>query len=223
MKKVISFCLWGDDPKYCVGALKNAELREKIYPDWECHFYIQKDVPTKYIEELNSIDMVETKISEAEGDWKFTVERFKAIDGEDVERVIFRDTDSRLNNREAEAVKKWMEEDTSLHIMRDHPRHGNFQILAGMWGLKKEKFTYSMQGTITDFESRKIEGQYHYDQIFLASYVWPIFSADCTIHDEIFVKKPFPTKREGTFFVGQSFDENDETPQDAVEERNQYE
>ena len=70
MKKVISFCLWGDDAKYCVGALKNAELREKIYPDWECYFYIQKDVPKKYIEELNSIDMVETEIVDAEADWK---------------------------------------------------------------------------------------------------------------------------------------------------------
>ena len=222
MKKVISFCLWGDDPKYGVGALKNAKLRGKIYPDWECHFYIQKDVPKKYIEELNSIDMVETKIVDAKADWKFTVERFKVIDEEDIERAIFRDTDSRLNNRESEAVKEWEEKDTALHVMRDHPRHGNFPILAGMWGLKKEKFNYGMEDTIKDYEKRKIEGQYHYDQIFLSSYLWPSFIGDCTIHDEIFLKESFPTKREGSLFVGQSFDENDETPQDAVDELKRY-
>ena len=32
MKKVISFCLWGNDPKYNVGAIRNAEIAKEIYP-----------------------------------------------------------------------------------------------------------------------------------------------------------------------------------------------
>ena len=31
-KRVIAFSLWGDQPIYTVGALKNAELAPKIYP-----------------------------------------------------------------------------------------------------------------------------------------------------------------------------------------------
>ena len=38
--KIISFCLWGDLPKYNVGAIRNAELAQKIYPDWICRFHI---------------------------------------------------------------------------------------------------------------------------------------------------------------------------------------
>ena len=34
MKKVISFSLWGDNPKYTIGAIKNAELIDTIYPGW---------------------------------------------------------------------------------------------------------------------------------------------------------------------------------------------
>ena len=29
-KKIISFSLWGNNPKYCVGAIKNAELQKNI-------------------------------------------------------------------------------------------------------------------------------------------------------------------------------------------------
>ena len=32
MTKVIGFSLWGDNPKYTVGATRNAQLARKIYP-----------------------------------------------------------------------------------------------------------------------------------------------------------------------------------------------
>ncbi len=36
MKRVISYSLWGDNPKYTIGAIKNAELALTYYPDFEC-------------------------------------------------------------------------------------------------------------------------------------------------------------------------------------------
>ena len=47
--------------------------------------------------------------------------------------MIFRDTDSRLNQREKVAVDKWLESDKDFHILRDHPYHTT-QIMGGMWG-----------------------------------------------------------------------------------------
>jgi len=32
MKKVVSFSLWGDNPIYNIGAIRNAELAKEIYP-----------------------------------------------------------------------------------------------------------------------------------------------------------------------------------------------
>jgi hypothetical protein len=52
MKKVISFSLWGDNPKYCVGAVRNAEIAPVHYPDWVCRFHVGKSVPTQYVEAL---------------------------------------------------------------------------------------------------------------------------------------------------------------------------
>lgn len=211
MKKIISFSLWGDNPKYCVGAIKNAVLKKQYYPDWICRFYVNENVPNSYVNELKNIKETEVILSSKNPDWTFTTERFCAIDDDDVSHVIFRDTDSRLNKREADAVNEWIQNKTAIHIMRDHPYHGSFPILAGMWGINKSKFPYSMKETLNLYSQQKIESQYHYDQIFLYSCIWPNFHQDSTIHDEFFLKKPFPSQRIKNQFVGQSFDEHDNT------------
>ena len=54
MKKVISFSLWGDDPKYTIGAIRNAELAKTVYPGWVPRFYCAKNsVPENIINQLN--------------------------------------------------------------------------------------------------------------------------------------------------------------------------
>ena len=54
MKKIISFCVWGNNPKYCIGAIKNAILAKQIYPDWICRYHCDKSVPKDIIEKNNS-------------------------------------------------------------------------------------------------------------------------------------------------------------------------
>lgn len=222
MKKVISFSLWGNNPKYCIGAIKNAVLKDYYYPNWICKFYIHKDVPDEYTSILKKFKDIEICIISQNTDWEISLERFKAIDDPDVSHVIFRDTDSRLNQRESDAVNQWINEDTCLHVMKDHPYHGNFPILAGMCGINKNKFIYKMSDFIQLYENKKIIPQYYYDQIFLENYIWTNFNQDATIHDEFFLKKPYPTKRIENQFVGQSFDENDNTPIEHIEILKKY-
>ena len=210
---LISFSLWGDNPKYTIGAIKNAQLAGTIYPGWTCRFYCAKTVPEKIILELSKVSQV--FIINKKGDWKFTTERFKAIDEKEVKFVIFRDTDSRLNNREAAAVNKWIKSEKTLHIMKDHPAHGGFPILAGMWGLKKDGFSLSMEDMLSLYNN---EEQYHYDQIFLRDYIWKFYSSDYLAHDEFFLKTKFPSKRIGKEYVGKPFNA-DGTPSIPADER----
>ena len=57
MKKVISFNLWGNNPIYNIGAIKNVELAKVFYPEFECWFYIhQESVPIETIIELQKND-----------------------------------------------------------------------------------------------------------------------------------------------------------------------
>ena len=140
MKKIITFSLWGNNPTYNIGAIKNAELAKYAYPDFECWFYIHKDtVPQQTVDALNSL--TNTKIIFKTGDLnnencKPRMWRFEAIDDEEVELVLSRDTDTRILLREKLAVDEWIQSNQMFHIMRDHPHH-NFSILAGMFGTKK--------------------------------------------------------------------------------------
>ena len=213
MKKIISFSLWGTNPIYNIGAIKNSELAKTIYPDWVCRYYVGKSVPTEIIEKLNSFDNTEIILMDTDGDWTGMFWRFYPSSEDDVDVVIVRDCDSRLNEREKNAVDEWLESDKGFHIMRDHPYHGT-KILGGMWGSKK--------GTITEMKpliDEYVKGNFwQVDQFFLRDIIYPLIKNNCTVHDEFFDNKPFPSKRERNRFVGQAFNENDDMlyPEHAI-------
>lgn len=149
MKKIISYSLWGDDPMYNVGAIENAANAEELYPDWICRYYVGESVPSETLEKLSSKPNTEVILVKSENDWTSSIWRFLAIDDSDI--VIFRDTDSRLTNRERVAVNEWLESGKPVHIMRDHPYHTE-KILAGMWGVRTKAFMKVLN------EGSKVEG-----------------------------------------------------------------
>jgi hypothetical protein len=208
MKKIISFSLWGDNPKYTIGSIRNAELSKEIYPDWVCRFYIGRSTPNNIVDKLKSFDNTEVIIMDVDGDWTGMFWRFYAASDEDVDVVIVRDCDSRVNLREKEAVNEWLESDKGFHIMRDHPYHTT-EILGGMWGSKK--------GVITDIKkeiNEYIKGDFwQVDQNFLREKIYPLVKNNSLVHDEYQLynvdKKPFPSIRKNKEFVGDVFDEND--------------
>ena len=65
--KVISFSLWGDNPIYTVGAIRNAELAETIYPGWECWFFVGTSVPSSVVKDLEERDNCVVMRMEEEG------------------------------------------------------------------------------------------------------------------------------------------------------------
>ncbi len=203
MKKVVSFCLWGDSPKYCVGAIRNAELVKHFYPDWESWFYCGSSVPSGVLQEIE--DAGGKIIARQEiGDWTGTFWRFEPIADPEVDIMICRDTDSRLSKREAIAVDSWLRSDKLFHVMRDHPAH-SIEILAGMWGARKP-----ILGDMLHLINNYTKGNFwQVDQNFLREVVWPRIAYTTCTHDEFFAKISFPEKREGGEFVGQVYDEND--------------
>jgi hypothetical protein len=205
MKKIISFSLWGTNSIYNIGAIRNAELAKDIYPEWICRYYVGKSVPSEIIEKLNSFDNTEIIFMDTDGDWTGMFWRFYPASDNDVDVVIVRDCDSRLNLREKHAVDEWLNSDKGFHIMRDHPAHGT-EILGGMWGSKK--------GVVTEMEpliKEYVKGDFwQVDQNFLREKIYPSVKDNSMVHDEYFEHKPFPKHRENKTFVGQAFNENDE-------------
>lgn len=204
MKKVISFSLWGDNPKYCVGAVRNSELAKIVYPDWEAWFYCGNSVPSSTIKQIEDSGGKVIKKNNA-GDWRGMFWRFEPITHPDVEVMISRDADSRLSKREFFAVSAWLKSDKLFHVMRDHPAH-SVPILGGMWGAKKP-----ILGDMIHLIDAYNKGNFwQVDQNFLREVVWPRVSYTTLTHDEFFTKNsPFPTQRLNNEFVGDVYDEND--------------
>lgn len=181
MKKVITFSLWGNNPTYNIGSIKNAILAKEFYPDFECWFYIHEEtVPFETIENLSKLD--NTKIILKNGDLnncKPMMWRFEAIDEPDVEIMMSRDTDTRILLREKLAVDEWLNSDKLFHIMRDHPYHLEV-IMGGMFGIKKNKIIENWKDKMNTYNQNST--LYGYDQYFLRDYVYPYIKDNVIIH-----------------------------------------
>jgi len=139
--KIISFSLWGSNPIYTVGAVKNAVIAADLFPNWVCVFYCFKSVPISIVNQLIEMPNVDVRMVSDEYnqlDNRGMFHRFLPADQVGVEYMISRDTDSRLSAREKVAVDEWLASGADLHVMRDHPYHG-VPILGGMWGVKGSK------------------------------------------------------------------------------------
>lgn len=203
MKKIISFSLWGDNPTYTIGAIKQSALAKKHFPGWICRFYVADCVSEDIINTIKSQD--NTEIAEmGPGDWTAMFWRFYPASEPDVEVMISRDTDSRLNSRESAAVNEWLKSEKDFHIMRDHPQHGT-EILGGMWGVRGNILA-NLKELITRYDKGNF---WQVDQNFLREMVFPLVKNNSCVHDEYFQKIPFPTKRKPGLFIGQAFDQDD--------------
>ena len=204
MKKVISYSLWGDNPIYTHGALRNLEMAKEIYPEWTCRFYLDKNVPEDIVTKLKEGGAEVYKYMK-DGDWYAMFWRFLPASDPKVDVMISRDCDSRLTVREKEAVEEWLKSDKLFHIMRDHPYHKT-EILGGMWGVKKPLLN-NMKNLMSSY---KMGNFWQTDQNFLRERVYPIVKDQSMVHDEYFDKTGFPSARIDGEFVGEAFNENDE-------------
>lgn len=206
MKKVISFCLWGINPKYCVGAIRNAELAPKIYPGWECWFYIADSVPKQYIDQLSGFSHVKLiPMPPGFDGWRGMFARFLPASDPSVEIFISRDCDSRLNEREAAAVNEWLNSSYFISCIQDHPYHLSRIMLGGMWGAKKG-ICSDIKDLIYKFID-KYSDSWDIDQDFLQSYILPKIKHAILLHSDFCGKRiPYNQLPDGGF-IGEIFDE----------------
>ena len=213
--KLITFSLWGEDPKYGVGAIRNAELARIFYPDWICKFYVgYSNYNNDYavVDTLEEMDNTIVVHMDEPGDWRAMFWRFCNENGlEEVEAFISRDCDSRLGEREAAAVQEWMSSTKLVHSMGDHPYHFNPSqaLMGGMFGMKKHACP-EMTELVERFVM-KYPDAWQCDQDFLKDVIWPIVQHKVLAHSDIHARcQPFPVARENKEFVGAIIGPNEE-------------
>jgi len=216
-KRVISYGLYGTNPKYTHGAIRNAELVETYFPGWVIRFYVGSDVPVEIISKLSSLGAEIFPIENIKGNIAGMFWRFLVADDPTVDRFIVRDSDSRLNARERFAVEEWINSGKGIHTIRDHVNHRR-PLNGGLWGGTK--------GAINDMtemvKSWSNKNNYGADLQFLNQIVWEKVKNNQIGHDAYSCNdfpnsKPFPTKRYNNYqHVGQVFDEFDRPRMDDI-------
>ena len=188
MKKVISFSLYGKNPKYLVGAVRNTELQKEIFPDWTCRFYVTRDVPGNIVRQLenNGAEVLAVKKNNVPT-VTLTSQRFLAAVSEDVDVCLIRDTDDRLNRRQKNMVDQWLESGKGWHMIRDYPPHVQ-PIMGGSWGVRKGRIRLDMQKLI-----QRRAWLYVNDQDFLWDNIHPLIGdGDMLVHSN-FTRYPGET------------------------------
>ena len=215
MKKIIAFSLWGNNPKYTIGALENIKAQKMLFPDWSCRFYCHTGMHPSDVDKLRNVnDTVEIVLVDEipyichmnSPGWFW---RFNVLTDNSIDRVVIRDADSRLTQRDLNCVKDWEKSKLPFHIIRDHSLHST-RIMAGMWGATRE-FINSIDyiTLLKQFDNLKYPNIYGIDQEFLARMIYPLIKDKACIHDdwhrysdEINVRK-IPHFRDGNHFIGE--------------------
>lgn len=203
-QNVIAFALFGGLPKYCETAVLNAQERARIYPDWTCHFYVDDSVPRHVLGRLCAAGSRVFQVDSVERQWPGPMWRFIACDEPGLHRVIFRDADSLIGEREAGAVDEWVAGGMRFHHMRDGASHTEL-LMAGLWGCTGGALP-PMRELVDRFLQAPLASSHFADQHFLRRMVWPYARDSLLQHDSLFGfrdPRPFPEgPRRDDFHVG---------------------
>lgn len=180
---IIAFSLWGSNPRYLRGAVRNLQEASLVYPGWVCRFYVDDSVPIEFVNlaiefgaqviQQPAHQTVRQKLS-----WRFLVANDLTV-----RRFLVRDADSVVSAREAKAVAEWLASDRWFHVMRDYWTHTDL-ILAGMWG-GRSGLLPDLAPLVLGYQSGRLETP-NVDQWFLRDRVWPMIRSASLIHDRCF-------------------------------------
>ncbi len=211
--KICSFSLWGANSDYWRGAVQNIRKHKSLNSGYEVFIFIDKysreiaeadgDLG-KYLAEIIATSNLITLTRKAGSFGMFW--RMIPLLWADVERVVVRDCDSVLTERELYAVKEWENSKKSFHIMRDHPAHTSV-IMGGMFGCVNKDISKAFMPLRKLLDADRIapiKTAWQVDQVFLKRYIYPLIKDVSVVHDPFYSKLDFPSSRKGSTYVGEA-------------------
>ena len=212
MSKLISYSLYGTNPKYLRGAIKNSLLAKEFFSEWTSRFYCGSDVPRDVLRELEKLG---SQVLLRQQDWHSNgmFWRYLAVKDTIYDYTIFRDVDSRFTSRDVDAITQWIESKRSFHIVRDHPFHMT-PILGGLFGLTNSPTLRFLPWN----KCRHYGTNMGEDQKFLTKWIYPQLNfGDVLVHDNFFCfekEKVQLEKSKDYSYLGESYDENENHSQE---------
>ena len=173
MVKLLTMSVWGDNPRYIIGARQQTRLASQFYPEFRVQIYTDNADRFKNLSPWYNVDIIQRD------DDNGVFWRFEPMFQSEDNIVIVRDSDGRITQREARAVNEWLDSDKKFHTFRDHQSHLEYPIIACAFGYKGKL----PDQQLTQMLAIKSQPFYYTnDQVYLRDYVWPIVKDDSMIH-----------------------------------------
>lgn len=196
--RLVSFAVFGTKELYTEGAVANAVLLPQIYPGWTGRFYLADDVPNSTVTKLDQMPHVEVVLFSRKV-WPGRAAqllRFLPASEKGVDAVIVRDSDSRVNLREAACVAEWLANTpvAQFHIMHESMHNAQYgEIMGGMWGARCCNDNISsgcpvpcLADAVSAFRTQgpspEKGAEYGGDMAFLSGFLVPLLSAGNCVH-----------------------------------------
>lgn len=183
-RNLIAFSLFGNRARYCETAVLNAKAQAKVYPHWTCLFYVNETVPPEIVERLKAEGAEIHVVNGPLRAWPGTMWRFAAADIPGIHRVLFRDADSLISQRERVFVNEWVASGKQFHHIRDWHTHTEL-LHAGLWGVTVGALP-PLAPMVAHYLQKPLASAHFADQYFLREHVWPYARKSLLNHDSLF-------------------------------------
>jgi len=184
--KIVSYCLYGSDPKYHEGLIRTIPSVEQKLPGYKIILWVPQGFQfmAHHMDKINRYKE-SGLLSIMHPDIKCTGQylmfyRFTPASMPDVSVMYCKDLDSPILERELEAMREFESSDKMFLIIRDHPSH-RMRIIGGMWGAKYGAIS-DMKMLIKRFLLNYPE-QYGTDETFLQEHIYPRIIDKAMIYD----------------------------------------
>lgn len=173
---IISFSLYGDNPKYCQGMIQNAILAKYVFPLFQVRVYFNDTVPAEILQHLQAldcqlVDMTDHPLASARMFW-----RLLPMEDPGVNIFLARDADSRLSLRDRKLFDLWHSQHPSgFYTIHDHPYHVQL-ISGGLFG----GYSRPLLGALEQVKTFPSVSNYGDDEAFLGEIVYPLIRDELT-------------------------------------------
>ncbi len=244
--KIISMSLFGKNPLYTIGAVRNAQLLPVFFPGWVLRVYVAHPgsahaspdilVPSRILFKLKDLGAQIAYVNASQNLISPKLWKYLVADDQYVQYFLIRNAHTRFSDRDANAVNDWIRKNNSvLHCIRDHPEHAKYSVIDGLWGgnaVELRKFLPTDMGNILKKDTYSLAqnlnpGASPTDVSLLRDILWPLIEDHAYCHDSVACDKwprsvTFPTPRMEFEYLGEPFNEYQERADQKWEQLKSY-
>jgi hypothetical protein len=199
---IFSFCLYGTDLKYYLGLDENLKLINEHFSDYFIYIYVGKTRREEYLidykQKYSNVRIIETYKDGAVN----MLYRYKPLLLSGINRVIIRDADSEVNERDRHCINDFIhiiDKDYICQVIRDNYWHkskitgglsffkniNSDNINKGKWSLLQYEFTKlfaHIENTFIEGDDKYIYGT---DENILNENVYPLIKENILVYTNI--------------------------------------